>query len=324
MNNTLPEIKQRRASPLARAALFIFYALAAAVIFNYLRKVDPQSFLNLSINWGLLSAAVAVSVISRFAFSNTFILILSGFSPDRSKWVLGNNAYARSWIGRYLPGKVAGLLARMYFFSPLGASHSAVAVASVLEVALCLFSGAVLGVAGLALAGSLDLDPSLHQVAFPAALVSLLLVSPPVINLVLKMILRVTGRAHLAEGLRVGTRTTVIGFLGVVTEMLICGAMYWLLAASLHQGIQLGHYFLLTGAFSLAGALGLAAFFTPAGLGVRELVVLPFLTKIMPAEASLAMIGLVRLIELLADIIYWLLSVWMAKTFGPGQRVADG
>lgn len=316
--------RQKHLSLLAKAALFAFYALTAGVMANYLLKADLRSLSSLMFDWRFLFAAVGVSVISRFAFSSVFMLILSGFSPARPKWSLGNGAYARSWIGRYLPGKVAGLLARMYFFSPLGASHSAVALASVLEVALCLFSGFVLGIAGLALAGSLSFEPSLRQILLPVGIVSLLLVSPPVVNLVLRTILRATGRGHLAEGLRVGYGTAITGFLGVVLGMLICGAMCWLLAASFHQGIQASDYFLLTGAFSLAGALGLAAFFTPAGLGVRELVVLPFLTRIMPAEASLAMIALVRLVELAADIIYWILSAWMAMTSSPGQRTADG
>jgi uncharacterized membrane protein YbhN (UPF0104 family) len=43
----------------------------------------------------------------------------------------------------------------------------------------------------------------------------------------------------------------------------------------------------LTGAFSLAGMIGILAFFTPSGLGVREGVLALFLNQVMPTSVAI-------------------------------------
>ncbi|TAL18681.1 hypothetical protein EPN96_00805 [bacterium] len=304
-----------------RIAVAAFYVVTAAVIVDYVRKIDVEALLSLSLEWRFLFAALILSILSRFVISGTFRVILSTISGGGINWNLCNYAYARSWIGRYSPGKVAGLLARMVFFSPLGATHEGVILASVLEVSLNIFMCALFGFAGLALSGSiLALDPMLQKFAALVAVSSLLILWPPVLNFLLLIALKLLGRSHLAEGLRVDYKAVMGGFWGSLIVQIVCGVMYWLLVASLNPEAPITLLPFLLGVFGLAGALGLAAFFTPAGLGVREMVLLPFLTKILSAEASLAMLGLVRLVELAADLVYLAMSIAMVKLRKPAEK----
>jgi uncharacterized membrane protein YbhN (UPF0104 family) len=58
---------------------------------------------------------------------------------------------------------------------------------------------------------------------------------------------------------------------------------------------------LATGAYSLAGAAGLAAIFLPGGLGVREAVIVGVLSSAMPSSDALVAAGLARGVSLVGD-----------------------
>jgi uncharacterized membrane protein YbhN (UPF0104 family) len=297
-----------------KTAIFLFYAVTAVIIFNYAKQIDVDALLSLSPKVSYIILAIIASTISRFVVFNTFRNIIGHLVPVNIGWIEQNYSYARSWIGRYIPGKVAGLLARVYFYAPFKVPSGSVVVASVLEVSLWIFSGFIVWLVAIAFPGSaLELSPFYHRLALGAAFLTLLILLPVNLNLFIKIALKFTGRAVPESGLKVGAPSVLYGSLWAFPGHMVFGISYWFLISSFDSSITLSQFPYIVGAFGLAGSLGMVVFFTPAGLGVREMVLLPFLGKILSPEASIAVLAFVRAIELAADVLYLSLSIAFLK-----------
>ncbi|GAG26533.1 unnamed protein product, partial [marine sediment metagenome] len=61
---------------------------------------------------------------------------------------------------------------------------------------------------------------------------------------------------------------------------------------------------LLIGGYNLAGVLGIVAFFAPAGLGVREGVLVGFLAPVVASPVAASLVVLARVAAILADILF--------------------
>jgi uncharacterized membrane protein YbhN (UPF0104 family) len=68
------------------------------------------------------------------------------------------------------------------------------------------------------------------------------------------------------------------------------------------------NYFYLVGAGALAGSIGMLAVFAPSGLGVREGILVVFLSALFPREAILMILVVMRLTATVADLGFFLVS----------------
>jgi hypothetical protein len=94
---------------------------------------------------------------------------------------------------------------------------------------------------------------------------------------------------------------------GYVLTNFLFGVAFVLIVLSLSD-IAWADVPLLIGAYNLAGVLGIVAFFAPAGLGVKEGVLVGFLASVVgePVAASLAILA--RLLFVLADVMLWVVG----------------
>ena len=81
------------------------------------------------------------------------------------------------------------------------------------------------------------------------------------------------------------------------------GLVFVLVVASLGD-IGWGDIPLLVGAFSLAAVVGVAAFFVPAGLGVREAVLAGFMTSIVASPVAASVVVVIRVVTIIADVLF--------------------
>lgn len=78
---------------------------------------------------------------------------------------------------------------------------------------------------------------------------------------------------------------------------------------------------LLVGGYNLAGVLGIVAFFAPAGLGVKEGVLVGFLTPVVGGPVAATLAVLVRLMTVAADVAFLALAEGLGLLAGraPGR-----
>ncbi|MGC4094459.1 MAG: lysylphosphatidylglycerol synthase domain-containing protein [Polyangiaceae bacterium] len=213
--------------------------------------------------------------------------------------------YFASQLARYTPGKVGLPIVRMNGAPELGLSRRLVGVSVLVEMLSWTATGSCVGFALLALARvpSDGLGALAGDLATPLLAASLLLV----------FVLVAVDRRHVPEKLR---RTLGLEGEGALVPLRLPAwqLSYWLtwaahgycLARSL--GAQ-SHEAAATMGFSpLANVLGFVALAAPAGVGVREAVLVAGLGPIIGSASAIGAAVVSRVVSLVADLGTWALA----------------
>jgi hypothetical protein len=221
-------------------------------------------------------------------------------------------SFARSWLARYLPGKVWSYGARVVHTDSSVTPRRIVASSLVDEFALIVGSATTLGL-GLwvwAVAGP--------AVAVPVLVVGLLAVVVVVSRLdqVSQLALQLLGRVmpqrwrsageellRAADDPGLGLKASALFTGGYLLTNFLLGVAFVLIAWSLSD-IAWEDVPLLVGGYNLAGVLGMVAFFAPAGLGVREGVLAGFLTSVVASPVAASIAVFLRVLTIVADILF--------------------
>ena len=175
-----------------------------------------------------------------------------------------------SWLsslaGKYLPGKVFLLVGRIYVYRNRGASAAQVSSCFLIEA--CCSALATIAVFGLAMLSRPSASFSSLKIGVGLLAAALLVVTHPV---VMRSLINTGLRLLCREPLELQFRwRDVLGWTLLMSlNWLGLGLGFYLL---LHAVIDVPFelYLYLTGAFAVAGVIGVLAVFAPSGIGVRE------------------------------------------------------
>ena len=221
-------------------------------------------------------------------------------------------AFARSWLARYLPGKVWAYGARVVHTDASVSPRRILASSLVDEFALIVGSATGLGL-GLwtwALAG-----PVLGLSVLLAGLVAVVAVVSRLDQLSQLALRFLGGRMpkqwrsageelqRAADDPGLGLKAAALFTVGYLLTNFLLGVAFVLIVWSLSD-IAWGDIPLLVGGYNLAGVVGLVAFFAPAGLGVREGILAGFLTSIVASPVAASVAVFLRVLTIVADILF--------------------
>jgi uncharacterized membrane protein YbhN (UPF0104 family) len=228
-------------------------------------------------------------------------LLLRGVGqPARVTEALG--IFAVSQFAKYVPGNVAQHIGRVLLARQRGFDATPVAMTLVLEAAWAVGTGAVIAMFTLVVVGGNQLAPGHFVPWWQVALVALIAFAGPPTGL------HVLARfAPAALSRRMGGRDMVLPnfwafawYCGVATSSYaFLGLGVDLLARGLYGAES--HFLMLTGIMSVAWLIGFLLPGAPAGLGVRELVLLGLLGRIYDPSTSAQLALLLRLVSTGAD-----------------------
>jgi len=191
-------------------------------------------------------------------------------------------SWMSSLLGKYIPGKVFLLFGRMYFYRGSGARAAEVSLGFLIES--CCSGLATLIIFGFAIAWRNDVALGAFKPAMAALAVVLLAATHPIIlRFGINTALRLTHRP--AVEFRPRWRDILGWTLLMATNWLVLGAGFYLLLWSLID-IPFTLYPFVTGAFAVAGIVGILALFAPSGLGVREGVMTFVLSAVLSAGVA--------------------------------------
>ena len=190
-----------------------------------------------------------------------------------------------SWLGRYVPGKVAYLVGRFYLGRSAGAQTSALVSSMAYENVLILLTAMVLSAVLLVPSLAIESESFWPYLALPAAAAGgIVLIQPPVLQRVLHLAMRFTGRDLPGEWILPPQRMArTVAFSTVV--FCSSGLGFYLLVASLTD-YPVRYLPLAMGTMTLGAVVGTLSILTPAGLGVREGVIVGILQFTMPVELA--------------------------------------
>jgi glycosyltransferase 2 family protein len=184
-------------------------------------------------------------------------------------------------LGKYVPGSIWPVLAQSELGADQGVPRSRSALSVLLSYAVMTCSGAVVAMVTLPFATASSIAQYFWIIFLvPVAVV---LLSPPVLNRLLHLVLRLSRQPPLEQSVSFkGLGRTIVW---AAAGWTFNGAMIYVLMRQL-AGHQQGTLLVSIGGYSLSWVVGFVAVFAPAGAGVREAVMVAVLsTRTTPATA---------------------------------------
>jgi len=290
-------------------------------------------FATINVNFSALHHILSPFVLAMlFAAAILYALIipLTGWAWSRlltaqgESWPISllTSILAVTQLAKYLPGNIAQHASRAALSLRQGISTRALTASVLQETLFAIASSIIIGLALLSISrlGLSQIPQSSHTTLawlIPTVLISVLVLAsiplPPT---------RLTNSPH--RTLRLlgqlgglpGARVALPALLAYSFNYIIIGFGLWLLARSAEMPAALDLP-LITGAFALSWLLGFLAPGVPAGLGVREGILVILLSGAASDSQLLAFVLLTRLVTLLGDAINFIMgTLWFAFTKG--------
>lgn len=223
---------------------------------------------------------------------------------------------AIAWGGRYMPGKAGLWLAKTAFTRGQNISWRILSASVVIEQALFLVAGIL--VSALVIVNIED-DALVH---LPQPLTKVLnaLLAYPVVSLVVlgAVVLTAITAIAVVSARALGDTAGRLNWFhwpallaGYAAIHLIVGlALYPLIASLIPEAASALGPTGISGALALANIGGIAAFFAPAGLGVREAILASILAIGVGYDQALAVAILIRIVTVVADSLF-AVTGWM-------------
>lgn len=221
-------------------------------------------------------------------------------------------SFARSWLARYLPGKIWSYGARVVHTDATVTPRRIVATSLVDEFALMIGTAIALGL-GLWVWSAVGPAAGVPLLIAGAALV---VVAMSRLDRLVALALRFLAHAiperwrRAAEEMQraadepgLGLKASALFTGGYLATNFILGLAFVLIVLSVSD-IDAADVPLLAGGYSLAGVVGILAFVAPAGLGVREGVLVGFLAPVVPSPVAASLAILVRVVTVATDVTF--------------------
>jgi glycosyltransferase 2 family protein len=293
---------------------YLFYGLVIIFVAWYVTRLDWRGLADLAFRYPPFVLATLLALAFRYCGVVTWLQILKGLGA-RNIANTGelSHVYAKSWLGRYLPGKVTWILGKVYFASQLGIPKRELAVGSLFEGALQVTIVLFLSLSLLAIDPRLDVfTPGQRSLLVLGSVALLLLMLPAVFNRVVAFLYRRTRWQVFPVSAGIDYRTLVTAFGLNALGFALSGLGYFFFTKAIYGELGYEHVYFVAGAFNLAGAVGILSFFAPSGLGVRESIQLILLPLVMPAEVALLVTVAARVWSLSVDLLFFGVS-WLHR-----------
>ncbi|MGZ4251563.1 MAG: hypothetical protein ACXVUE_25085 [Solirubrobacteraceae bacterium] len=199
--------------------------------------------------------------------------------------------WARSLLGRYVPGNVMMFAGRIVLGRQAGIPAQATVAASVYEQVTMLVAASV-AAAGFVLGSHRARALPLHLLVLAVPLVVVIL-DPAILRAAAGFLSRRLGRSVELPPLERRRVLAVLGWFALTMALLGCGVGFGLRGLA---GTQIGSVSFVGLAFLLAWVLSMLAFIFPSGLGIREGAFAVMLAGHVPAAASVSLAAGSRLL----------------------------
>lgn len=283
----------------------VFYlALIIGAVF-YVRSIHWSEVHLDKLNWAWVVLAAVLALMQRYWYSFIWMFLLKrlGATIGHLRFDL-IAVYAKSWLGRYIPGGVTWILGKIYFAAKLGVSATKLGVSSFLEGVLQIISILISAVILLAF------DPNIQAIGWwvipaliVAALIGLVAVYPPIFNRVLQFGYRKVRGADIDADSLPSVATIARGLAAFSVTSVLSGMQVFCIAAAIDAHLSLSNVFFVIGVSNFFSAASMLAIFAPAGLGVQELMAIFLAFVISPAAAALTVV-LLRLFSIIMDVTF--------------------
>ena len=258
----------------------IFLILVLLFLIRYFYKnFDDYKNLDLKINWPVFGVAVLLYFVYKITLASLWHY-LTMLTDCSIKWSKAVTAYLYSILGKYIPGKVFMLLARIPAYEEEGKSIAKVTVCFFLENICTLLGAAFLFLLSLFFFPN-DLLKQYQWGAVLLVAAFFVCIHPKVINFFLSYVEKWLKKDNLRIPITYGQMLKVVGLF--VCNWIIAGLGFYMLSSSIYP-LPWSQFLYAAGIFGVSCIIGILAIFAPSGIGVREGIMVMGLSLVMPSE----------------------------------------
>ncbi|MCT2292484.1 flippase-like domain-containing protein [Janibacter hoylei] len=217
-------------------------------------------------------------------------------------------------LGKYLPGSVWSVVVQTEMAAKLGVPRRRSAVVGLLCIALSALTGMIAGLPALpVLLTRGDAVIPWWALLLIVAVLGILL-WPPLLNHGIRTLLRLLRREPLEHDL--SHAAVGLSSLWFTLSWLVGGLAVWVMARNVAPDDADASRLLLVAVsgYLLAAGIGMFSIVVPAGVGVRDGVMVLLLTTQMSVSAATAVVVVARFLTVLADVVWAALGWLWAKS----------
>ena len=212
----------------------IFYILLLYFLISYTRTLDLDTLAKVELNYYAILFASVIALVSRYIGAYTWIAILKSLGSPVREYRQLFYVYSKSWLGRYIPGKVAWIMGRIHFAAQQGIDKSSLALSTFLESGLQI--SVVLAMSLLIISigsNSKVIDANLKLALLAPTLAILLFLTPPVFNRVFNFIYRKIKKSDLQ--VKISPRSIRIGVSFYILNFFTSGLAYFMITKAVFK-----------------------------------------------------------------------------------------
>ena len=291
-----------------KAFPFVFYGLILIFLILLLLNLDFSQLTNIDFNWWYFAFAIAVGIGYRYWGALTWVNILQRLGASALK--LNANlvyVYAKSWLGRYIPGTAPWILGKIYFASKFGISKNKLATSSLLEGILQIIVTLLLALLILFIdsRSSIFINSGAKFAMIGAAILGAMTLLPPVFNRIIAIVYRLIKKKPFPEEHKATPSAVVSGVGLYIIGAFIGGLSFLLVTKAVYEPLGWNEVLYVLGVSNLANAVSMLAVFAPSGIGVREGIQIALLSAVMPLEIAAIVAIITRLWGIGVDFLFF-------------------
>ncbi len=278
-------------------AIILFFS--KVLIANWSQIEDIKFTLNFPLY--LLSTLVFLFVI--FFWGALWNLLLKDLGHKQLSFTECFKIQAKAWFGKYLPGKVGVIGIKFYLGAKNNIDSTTIGISTIYENIFQIITAFLVSVPILLYYSIEELkeDALLYQI-LPIVLIAGLLVfiHPKVFFYFVNSGLKLLKKQTISQQFFLST-TQIVKYIFLYSfGMIMAGIAFFLFINSI-SSFSTNYLILSIGIFNFAGIIGLLAIFVPAGIGIREGVIVLLLKPYMPYEMAIVISVASRFWTTIAD-----------------------
>lgn len=276
-------------------------------IVKYLWGIDFKLITNTKVIWSLLGTSFIIRMLGLLILPFSWEILLKryhGRQLPKSKLFA---VYAELWMGRYIPGKVAWIGGKILFASNEGVATDTAVITSFLDSILQVFSSMLVAVIFFLFAKDISaINNQIKVFMYLGTVLVIICLSPPVFNRLMGICYYILKKKKYNAQYWMDTKTIVKSTAIVSVAKLFSSTSVAILAISVISKLSIYNFIYIIATNLIASAIGMAALFAPAGLGIKESIQIVMLSTVISKEMAVVVVTLTSIQSIIGDIVFFL------------------
>lgn len=282
---------ERKKPEIIKWLKILFLVLVIGFLVKYfIENYEDFRSIDLNINWVTFFASMLFFIVYKITLASLwhYITILNDAQITYKKAI---TAYMYSILGKYIPGKVFMLAARLMYYDLEGVKKRKVTICFFIENMLNLLGAALLFIVSLFFFPN-NLLARYKYITIALIVLFFIFINPKILNIFLRLLEKITKKNDLQLSFSYLQMLKLV--LLFVINWTIVGIGFYILVYSIYL-IPINQSLYAAGVFALAAIIGILSIFAPSGIGVREGIIVMGLTLVMPLEYAVIVSVISRL-----------------------------